>query len=153
MDLANEKFFTTLNFPFTSTEQLAKLDQLAQKVTQQTMQKQMGAEGGMPGMGEMPKATIDEYYTTTYLKGSIEKKVNKEKYAGLANDEGMQNLKKASEEGIPMNTTLIFNLPRPAKKAEGKSVTLSEDKKKVTIKSSLEDFFDDASKLEFRIEY
>ena len=46
-----------------------------------------------------------------------------------------------------------FNLPKPAKKAEGKNVKLSEDKKKVTITTSAEDFFEDVSKLEFRIEY
>jgi hypothetical protein len=54
---------------------------------------------------------------------------------------------------MPMNTTLIYNLPRPVKKAEGKNLKVSDDKKKVTILTSVEDFFDDVSKLEFRIEY
>lgn len=51
------------------------------------------------------------------------------------------------------NSTLIINLPKPAKKTEGKNVKLSDDKKKVTITSSAEDFFDDAAGLEFKIEY
>ncbi len=65
----------------------------------------------------------------------------------------MQSLKEMAGQGMPMNTTLIYNLPKPAKKAEGKNVKLSEDKKKVTITSSVDDFFDDVTKLEFKIEY
>jgi hypothetical protein len=65
----------------------------------------------------------------------------------------MQAMKEMAGQGMPINTTLIFNLPRPAKKAEGKNVKLSADKKKVTITSSIDDFFDDVTKLEFKIEY
>jgi len=36
---------------------------------------------------------------------------------------------------------------------EGKGIKLSEDKKTITISSDLDDFFDDPSKLEYRIEY
>lgn len=154
MDLANDKFLTKLSFPFNSTQQLTQLTSLSQRVTTQALSKQMGAgaEGGIPGMDEM-KNTMDDYFITTYSKGSIERKLDKEKYAKIESDQGMQTLKKAGDEGLPMITNVVFNLPSPAKKAEGKNVTLSEDKKKVTIKGSLEDFFDDASKMEFKIEY
>ena len=42
---------------------------------------------------------------------------------------------------------------KPAKKAEGKGVKLSSDRKKVTIEGSLDDFFEDASYFEYEIEY
>lgn len=153
IDMANEKFLTRLHFDFANTGQLTQLARLSQKVTQEAMKKQMGGENaGLPDEG-MPQTDIEDYFTTTYSKGVIEKKLNAEKYAGVANDQGMEAMKQVSAQGMSMGTTYVFNLPRPAKKAEGKGVKLSEDKKKVTINTSTEDFFDDPSKFEFRIEY
>lgn len=155
MDMANEKLVTKLEFPFSSGSQIKKLDQISAKVMQQAMQKQAGAGEDASPMpdDELGKASIDEYFTVTYDKGLIERKHIAEKYAKVGEDQALQALKEASAQGMPMNTTIIFNLPKPAKKAEGKNLTLSEDKKKVTIKSSMDDFFEDVSKLEFRIEY
>lgn len=153
IDMANDKFLTRLHFDFANSEQLTQLAKLSQKVTQEAMKKQMGdANTSMPEEG-MPETDIEDYFTTTYSKGIIEKKLNAEKYAGVSNDQGMEALKQIAGQGMAMNTTYVFNLPRPAKKAEGKGVKLSEDKKKVTINTSTEDFFDDPSKFEFRIEY
>ena len=70
----------------------------------------------------------------------------------VGDDEGMKAMKEMSTMGVG-NSKLILYLPSPVKKAEGKSVTVSEDKKTVTIMSSMEDFFDDGKSLEFRIEY
>jgi hypothetical protein len=157
MNMGEDKMMTKLHFPFSNAGEIPKLEQVAAKVMEQTMKKQMGGEGDSSASpipdDAMPKASMDEYFTITYAKGLIEKKHIAEKYAKAADDKGMQALKEMAGEGMPMNTTLIFNLPKPAKKAEGKNVKLSEDKKKITIVNSVEDFFDDVTKLEFRIEY
>lgn len=157
LDMANDKMLTKATFPFTSAEELSQVTSLSDKVLTEAISKQMGSGGGdaaglPPGMGDM-KGSTDEYYVITYGKGLIEKKLDKAKYAKVDDDQGIQGLKKAGEEGVPISNTIVYNLPRPAKKAEGKNVVLSEDKKKVTIKSTMEDFFDDATKLEFKIEY
>lgn len=156
VNMKEEKLITKLEFPFSTGSQITKLDQVSTKVMQQAMKKQaeQGAEGA-PAMpdDEMPKASMDDYFTITYGKGIIEKKHIPEKYAAVGEDKGMQALKEMAGQGMPMNTTLIYNLPKPAKKAEGKNVKLSEDKKKVTITNSVDDFFDDVTKLEFKIEY
>jgi len=156
MNLKEEKLITKLEFPFSNAAQINKLDQVSAKVMQQAMKKQAesGAEGA-PSIpdDEMPKGSMDDYFTTTYGNGIIEKKHIPEKYATVGEDKSMQALKEMAGQGMPMNTTLIFNLPKPAKKAEGKNVKLSEDKKKVTITGSVDDFFDDVTKLEFKIEY
>ena len=55
--------------------------------------------------------------------------------------------------GLSMKATSVINLPRPAQKAEGKGIKLSEDKKKVTITADLDDFFADPAKLEYKIKY
>ena len=159
MNMIEGKLITKLEFPFSNTGQISKLDQVSAKVMQQAMKKQAeegtgGAEGAPPiPTDEMPKGSMDDYFTITYGKGIIEKKHIPEKYATVGEDKGMQALKEMSGQGMPMNTTLIFNLPKRAKKAEGKNVKLSKDKKKVTITNSIDDFFDDITKLEFRIKY
>jgi hypothetical protein len=79
--------------------------------------------------------------------------LNKEKYAALDSDEMMKGIKEMSENGMPMTNITIYNLPSPAKNVTGKNITLSDDKMKVTIKSSSEDFFDSGKDFEFRIEY
>ena len=55
--------------------------------------------------------------------------------------------------GSPITVNYVINLPRPAKKVEGKAAKLSEDKQKVTVSVTSDDFFDDPSKFEYRIEY
>jgi hypothetical protein len=160
MNMKEDKFIITVESPFTDPAQIAQLDKLSSQVLLQSVKKQMDAGGdsatagipGMPGGNDLPKGSVEDYFTMTYSKGLIEKKLNKEKYAKVGEDEGMQGLKQMSSMGAG-NTTLIINLPRPAKKAEGKNVKLSEDKKKVTITNSADDFFDDAAVMEFKIEY
>jgi hypothetical protein len=156
MNLKEEKMVTKLEFPFANASQIKKLDEVSAKVMQQAMQKQASAgEEGAPAIPEdqMPKATIDDYFTVTYEKGLIQRKHIPEKYAKVGEDQGMQALKEVAAQGMPINTTLIYNLPKPAKKVEGKNAKLSDDKKKVTITSSIDDFFDDITKLEFKVEY
>lgn len=155
VDFAKEKMLTRLEFPFENSSQIKKLDEISSRVMKQAMSKQ--ANGGesaspIPG-GDMPESSIDDYFTMSYDKGVIERKHIPEKYAKLGEDEGLQGLKEATANGMPVTNTLIFNLPRPVKKAEGKNVKLSEDKKRITITTTLEDFFEDVSKMEFRIEY
>jgi hypothetical protein len=105
-------------------------------------------------MEDMPTPTsIEDYFTTSFSKGLLLKKLNKEKYAGADKDEYLKGMKESAGMGMPMTTTYIINLPRPAKKVEGKNVKLSDDKKKVTVATDIDDFFDDPSKFEFRIEY
>ena len=156
MNMGEEKLITRLEFPFSNAGQIRKLDQVSAKVMQDAMKKQAedSATGAPPIPAEdMPKGSMDDYFITTYEKGVIEKKHIPAKYDSVGNDKSMQAVKEMAGQGMPMNTILIFNLPGPAKKAEGKNVKLSEDKKKVTITGSVDDFFDDVKKLEFRIEY
>ena len=158
MNMPDDKFIIKMEFPFSDPAQINKLDKLSAKLMQETLKKQMGAAGkdsslsDMPSGGDIPSGSIEDYFTTTYSKGVIEKKLNKEKYANVESDAGMKSLKEMAGMGVG-NTTLIINLPRPVKKADGKNVKLSDDKKKVTITSNAEDFFDDATEQEFRIEY
>jgi hypothetical protein len=158
MNMPDDKFIIKMEFPFSDPAQINKLDKLSSRLMQETLKKQLGSAGkdssmsDMPSGGDIPNGSIEDYFTTTYSKGVIEKKLNKEKYANVESDAGMKSLKEMAGMGVG-NSTLIINLPRPVKKADGKNVKLSDDKKKVTITSNAEDFFDDATEQEFRIEY
>ncbi len=97
--------------------------------------------------------SLDDYYIFTFEKGKITKKLNKEMYAKVNDDKSLSAMQQMGQMGVSANIKTIFNLPRPAKKAEGKGVKLSADKKKITIEGTLDDFFEDASYFEYEIEY
>ena len=153
MNLKEENFLTNLSFPFSKPSQIAIYNKLSGKILAETMKNQMGEGPSMP-TEQMPEPTsFDDYYTIEFSEGELTKKVNNEKYANAKNDEYLKGVKEMGSLGLTMKANYIINLPRPAQKAEGKNVKLSEDKKKVTISADIDDFFADASSLEFKIKY
>jgi hypothetical protein len=157
IDMKNEKFVTKMDFPFSNASEISELDRLSSKVVTQFLQKQMKEKSGeMPNgmMGDkddMPEGTFDDYFDVVTSSGVFERKLNTKKYEAL-DEEKKQAMQQMASMGVG-NSTLIINLPKPVKKTEGKNITVSDDKKKITIESSAEDFFANAKDLEFRIEY
>lgn len=156
INMNDEKFLVKLNFPFKKLTEINLLNKLSGRVMEESMKNKMGEQKmeGMEGMDRAPKPTsVDDYFDVEYANGLIVKKLNKEKYAKVSDDEFLKEMQKMGEMGAGMTSNFIVNLPRPAKKVTAKNAKLSDDKKKITIKSSIDDFFDDPSKIEFRIEY
>lgn len=155
MNLKNDKFITKLIFPFQQTTDISILNNLSVKLISEVMKKQMGTNPATNPMGgEAPDpSSFDDYYVTSFKNGKIEKKLNKEKFANAEKDEYLMSMKEMAGMGAPMTNNVIINLPRPAKKVEGKNIKLSDDKKQLTIKTDVDDFFDHPEKLEFKIEY
>ncbi|HMK25546.1 MAG TPA: hypothetical protein VK483_05895, partial [Chitinophagaceae bacterium] len=152
-NVQDEKFISTVNFPFTSLDEIQKFNRLSGKMAMVTMKSTMPAEMPM-GSQEMPEpSSFDDYYTLEFSNGELKKKLNKEKYANVDKDEFLNGLKQAGSMGIPINSTYIINLPRPAEKAEGKNLKLSGDKMKVTVVTTMDDFYDNPESLEFKIKY
>jgi len=154
-DFKNEEFKTKLDFPFSNPDEIKKINNLTGKLFLSAMKNQIGESPMAGGMkGEIPAlSSFDDYYILEFSDGELKKKLNKEKYSSVSSDEYLNGLKEAASMGIPVGATYIINLPRPAEKAEGKKVKLSDDKRKVTVKVELDDFFDDPEKLEFKIKY
>jgi hypothetical protein len=151
-NLKEEKFKTSLSFDFSSPSQISDLNKLTNKILADVMKDKL-AEGAPMG-DQMPEmSSIDDYYKLEFSNGELTRKVDKDKYEKLASDEYLKGMKEAASMGLVMKANYVINLPRPATKAEGKNVKLSEDKKKVTISATLDDFFDDPSSLEFKIKY
>ncbi|MBS1656085.1 MAG: hypothetical protein JSU05_14630 [Bacteroidetes bacterium] len=159
-NMDKEKFIVELKMPFSKTEDIAKVNAIAGKILKNAMKKQMGGDNGGTDATQGDEANedtkgpaIDEYFETEYKNGRITRTLNKEKYATAADDEGLKALKEMSGMGSPMTMHYIFHLPKEVKKAEGKGVKVSDDKKTVTLDATIDDFFDDPSKMEFSIEY
>ena len=167
MDANDEKMNFSFSFPFSKTSEIDGIQNILKKAKQNIigdiMQKIMGEEGGknesMLGNedGDEKKddmgANIDEYYKSVYEKGKFTRKLNKEKYAHVEDDKSLKSLQEMAQLGMAINMKTIINLPKPAKKAEGKGLKLSDDKKKITMEGTLDDFFEDASYFEYNIEY
>ena len=167
VDATDDKMNFTFTFPFSKTSEIAGIQNILKKAKQDIiddiMQKIMGEEGGKNEAflgnedGDENKenmgANIDEYYTSVYEKGKFTRKLNKEKYANVEDDKSLKSLQEMAQLGMAINMKTIINLPKPAKKAEGKGLKLSDDKKKITMEGTLDDFFEDASYFEYDIEF
>ena len=154
-----EKFISVLEFPFERTNQINSINNALMEMIQTKLMDQMTKSGAPlpPGMDDKGKpgeqSSIDDYFDFKVERGKIEKKLRKEKYAKVDSDQTLMGLKNASGMGASVKYNYIINLPAAAKKVEGKSVKLSDDKKKVTIAVTSDDFFDDPSKFEYKVEY
>jgi hypothetical protein len=156
IDMTKEVFLNKLSFPFKNSADLAVLKAAIPKVMDAAMKKMMAGTELPAGMDqqESPKTkTFDDFFDLVVTDKSMSKTLNKEKYDGAAEDQYMKAIQQMSGMGAPVTANYVFNLPRPATKAEGKNVKLSDDKKKVTIKVTSEDFFDEPKKFEYKIEY
>ena len=154
-----EKFISVLEYPFERTEQINSINSALMEVIQTKLMDQMTKSGAPlpPGMDDKTKpgeqSSIDDYFEFKVGNGKIEKKLKKEKYAKLDSDQALMGLKSAGSMGASVKYNYIINLPAAAKKVEGKAIKLSEDKKRITLSVTSEDFFDDPSKFEYKIEY
>ena len=168
VDSKKELLLFTFSFPFSKPGDIGEISSVLKKTKSQLMsgaaKKKLAEKDTAQKKGLFDKeiknedleglnSSVNDYYITDFRKGKLSRKVNKEKLEKLENDKGMTTLKEMSSMGMNPNMKTIINLPKPAKKAEGKGVTLSADKKTVTIENSVDDFFEDASSLEYEIEY
>jgi len=156
LNMQDEKLLVKLNFPFEKLSDIESLKEILPKLSVSALKKLPGADQMPAGSGESDSSkikTFDNYFDDTLSRKVISKTLNKAKYATAADDEFMKSLQQMSTMGSPMTVNYVINLPRRAKKVEGKAVKLSDNKKKVTVSVTSDDFFNDPSKFEYRIEY
>lgn len=162
MNVKEEKLIIAFNIPFSKPADILAIDQLLSNKGN-LFQKQMGdlLPGNTGGTEEMEvmagddggQPDLDNYFDMTFEKSKLKKKLNKERYANVEEDKSLKSLMEMGQMGMPVSFKTIINLPKPAKKAEGKGLSISDDKKKVTIEGTLDDFMEDASKFEYEIEF
>jgi len=156
LNMQDEKLLVKLNFPFKKLSDIELLRDILPKLSVSALKKLPGGDQMPAGAGEGDSSrikTFDNYFDDIISKKLISRTLNKAKYATAADDEFMKSLQQLSDMGSPVKVNYVINLPKRAKKVEGKAAKLSGDKKKVTISVTSDDFFDDPSKFEYRIEY
>ena len=156
LNMQDEKLLVKLDHPFERLSDVGLLKEILPKLSVSALKKLPGGDQVPAGAADADSSkikTFDNFYDDTISKKLISRTLNKTKYATAAGDEFMKSLQQMSGMGSQINVNYIINLPRPAKKVEGKAVKLSGDKKKVTVSLTSDDFFDDPFKFEYRIEY
>jgi hypothetical protein len=152
-DTENEKQIISFSYPFASLAEIPKLYKFSNKVMFRFAQKFNPEGASIPFDRIADCAPFDDYFNTTFSNEMINKKIIKEKTADIEKDTCIKAMSNADNIGMGIISTRIIHLPRPVKKAEGENITLSKDKKTVTIKAVPGDFYKDPEKMEFRIEY
>lgn len=171
MDTDEGAFFIDISIPFSKMEDLNKINEIMKREDflgnslnklkddgneeEETEEDQAGLEMlGMSAGGKNPMPDLSNFMKTTYEHNKIASEIKAGMDSVLAADETFSKMREAMEQGLPpIRFIYTYNLPRPASKAEGKAVVLSDDKKKVTIENTLEDLFSDPSKFAYSIEF
>ena len=172
MNVPDEIFSLSFSFPYFQPADMITIAGILKKTKEDVIADQMNrfmpgdkniadsagkTEAENPllgGLGEDGKtAEVDDYFDYRFEKGKMSKKLNKEMYGKVENDKSMSMLKEMSQMGISASLKTIINLPKAVKKAEGKGVKVSDDRKKITIEGTIDDFFEDPSLFEYEIEY
>jgi uncharacterized protein YkvS len=118
----------------------------------------MGMGGGNKEIGDMTK----DYFKTDWKNGKLSKSLDAEAYKKINEDENLNSLKQlgglagggSGDEMLEkIDVITKFILPRPVKKAEGKNIKLSDDKKTVTISCPISDIYTAPHNFEYKVEY
>jgi hypothetical protein len=156
LNMQDEKLLIKLNLPFQKMTDIQTLEKLLPQISEAAIKKLPGTDQIPAGIGTKDSSNagaFDDFFDVAFTNKLITKTLIKDKYGAAKEGEFMKSLKQISEMGSPIKANYVINLPRPAKKVEGKAIKLSDDKKKVTLALTSDDFFNDPSRFEYRIEY
>ncbi|MES1223145.1 MAG: hypothetical protein ABUT20_47065 [Bacteroidota bacterium] len=166
MKMDDSKYLVNSTIPFKTIGDVEKINSAMQKEVSgkfldnamKEAMKQASKEdsSAMTGLGQhqSPQLSLPEnYFILTCKNGVISRTADKTKLATLEQDEMLNQMKQIGAMGASLKTNFVINLPKPAKKIEGKNVKVSDDKKTITIANELNDLYDDPALFEFRVEY
>jgi hypothetical protein len=157
MNLDEKVFKTHMQFPFSSLDNLQKLYGAMSDGSLGSTQLFKGmTPGGQDGAGAGASPDINQFngiYDFTCKDGSMNKKLNLDKWKALKEDPQLAQIKQAGQMGVEILYTTTIKFPRPIKKVDNTLAKLSEDKRTVTIKYNLVDVFDHPEQFGYSIEY
>jgi hypothetical protein len=162
MNMADKVFKLNMKYPFKNSTDLSKLygslGEAGAGMSSLLNNLNPGAAAPSIGGGQPEMKMISSYFDLDTKKNGVSRKLNKDKYATLADDAMMQQMKQMGEMGggaamgdVKMNT--VIKLPAPAKNVTGSKAELSSDKKILILKNNLMDIFSHPEVFEFSVEY
>jgi hypothetical protein len=150
-----EKVFKILmKYPYKNINDLQKIIKLCQSVNNMIGKElQVKEAPGMDMQMNQGMPELNNFYDITFSRGLIEKKVNTDKLKAFQADPQYAQMEQALQMMSEATVNTVIHLPRPAKKAEGAKLKLSDDKKTVTINASLSDLFNEPGAFAYHVEY
>lgn len=154
MSKADKKFILAMEFPFESLKEMETLAKMTEggkglsmlgKAQNNPMLDGAAGDAGFPSM--------DGLFDMKYQNGLLERKLNSDKLAAFLKDEKMQQMEQAGEMLEQMKMQTVIHLPAPAKNITGEKVKLSDDRRTVTIQTSIYDLFKNPAAMAYRVEY
>lgn len=158
MKQKDKVFKINMTFPFKKMEDMQKIVELTRDGKGLNLLGKSGGAAGLPGMEADNDDTdglgnLTGFYNMTYKNGLIERTIDEKKLEAVKGGK-MKQLAMGGEDMMDKITfKTVIHLPRPVTKLQGEKVKLSEDKKTVTVNSTMADVMKEAKKLSFRIEY
>ncbi|MEO6914743.1 MAG: hypothetical protein ABI151_03040 [Chitinophagaceae bacterium] len=159
MNMAEKIFNIDMKYPFTTLDNFQKMyASIGESATGfGDMLKGLNGPGGTEGQAEQPNLNkIGSYFDIVSDKSSISRKLNKIKYAAMANDSMMEQMRGMSSMGggmLDLKLNMTVHLPSAAKKISGVKAKLSEDKKTVTLNNNMLDIFEHPENFEFSVQF
>ena len=147
------KFVTS--YPFKKVEDIQKISELQLNGKGFDPMGKAKSNPALQGMedqgGGLPSA--DQYTKTSFSNGIIERKVDPKKIDSLKKSEQFSQLQGAGDmlSGVTFTTTI--HLPKAVKSSSGSKLKVSDDKKTVRVKYTLQDMMKTPQALEFKVEY
>lgn len=147
----------TMNIPFKNMDDFQQIvSMMTENGGMGSMMGMMKGLGGseMNGMGGSDKMPdIQSIYTFSSGSNFLEKKVDEEKLEDLKNNPQWSQMEMSAGMMGNYKISTVIHLPDAAKKVTGSKAKLSEDKKTVTISSSMSELFSKPESLAYRIEF
>ena len=155
MDEDARQFKIDMNFPFTKISDVEKLMKISQAGDGGNAVSKIlkGNAMGEADAVDNPMPDLNSYFDTKVAGNLIERKLNKEKYQALLQNDQVKSMQQAGDmlESFKMNT--VIHLPRAAKTVTGSRAQLSADKKTLTLKATMMDLFENPEVFAYRVEY
>lgn len=159
MNMADKQFFINMQYPFSSLENLQKLNNAMSSKGGvgfgSLMKNAMGGQGNdAPAAGENDE--MDQLlgiFDYNVSNGLIKKTVNPEKLKKLKDNPKMAEMQQGASMGIEVLYNVTYKLPRPVKRVDNAKAKLSDDKKTVTLRTNLMEIFEKPEQFAFTIEY
>jgi len=148
-------FKFVISYPFKKVGDIQKIMELQQNGKGFDPMGKAKNNPALQGMeeqgGGLPSA--DQYTKMNFKDGFIERKVDEQKINDLKNNEQFSQMQSAGDmlSGVTFTTTI--HLPKAVKNSSGPKLSLSDDKKTVRVKYTLQDMMKTPQALEFKVEY
>lgn len=159
INMAEKVFNIDMQYPFSSMASFQKLYTTLGQSSAGLGDMLKGLNPAAPADAPKDQPSLNKvasYFDLITEPHSISRKLNKERYAAMATDSAMEQMKNMSALGggaIEMKMNMTLHLPAPVKKFTGPKASLSDTKKTVIIKNNMLDIFEHPENFEFSVEY